>query len=154
MSKNDLKDRSPREVLSFLQNRCRLKDHTERDLWAMPLEKQVNFRRKFLKDFFENERKAGKNRDEEAEEFIENEINEFLEFKKDPVTKYEDFDFYRIIKIMSKDVEEVAGDLGFKIDTEPVIGTLPTGEINAMSIKVPSGGFIVCVNKGTFGFMN
>ena len=48
------------------------------------------------------------------------------------------------------------GALGhdFKMPRRMVIGTLPTGNLNAETLVAPTGGMIVAVNRGTFLFLS
>ena len=73
-------------------------------------------------------------------------------------TDYQGTYSYAIIKYYSESIvkllKESKVDKASKIDlNEIIVGTLPTGEVNATCIKVPTGGYIVAVNQGLFSFV-
>lgn len=68
-------------------------------------------------------------------------------------TKYEDPITYILISKLAKRIEESADDLSIAIPYRPIIGTLPTGRVNAMAIAVPSSDeFIIVFESGLFYF--
>jgi len=68
-------------------------------------------------------------------------------------TKYEDPITYILISKLAKRIEESADDLSIPIAYRPIIGTLPTGRVNAMAIAVPSSDeFIIVFESGLFIF--
>jgi hypothetical protein len=88
-------------------------------------------------------------------------IGEMREYVKDLVskmeapTRFEDPVRYSIILNLKTEIEEVAKDLSIPIPTELVVGTLPSGRVNAMAIKVPSSDdFVVLFESELFTFAN
>lgn len=70
-------------------------------------------------------------------------------------TRFENPSSYRIILDLRKEIEEASKDLSISIPIELVVGTLPTGQVNARVIKIPSNGdFVVVFESGFFTFAN
>lgn len=148
---------TPRGYLSYLQSQYIQNDLKQRNLYEIPLEEQIKMKKEHLELALQNEEMHpaySQHNDKKKNKFIKRYINEFIKFKMDPNFEYENFETYNAISAISKDVEKISKKLKIKIKNKPVIGTLPTGQINATSIKVPNGGFVVCMNVGTFGFIN
>ena len=90
-------------------------------------------------------------------------IGEIREYVKDLVskmkmevpTRFENPMNYLIISNLKTQIEEAAKDLSVPIPTELVVGTLPTGRVNAMTINVPSSDdFVVLFESELFTFAN
>lgn len=61
---------------------------------------------------------------------------------------------YITIDYLLRDIVEAAKYMHLESDNDFVFGLLPTGEINAVSIKVPENkGYVIAVNYGTFFFL-
>jgi len=68
-------------------------------------------------------------------------------------TPYEDPTWYRTMLELSQKIEQAAEEAGMPIPHRPVLGTLPTGQINAMTIRVPgSNDFLILFEWQLFLF--
>jgi hypothetical protein len=68
-------------------------------------------------------------------------------------TKYEDPAKYAIMTHLAKEIEEAATQLGRPLPIKPQIGTLPTGQVNAMAVQVPaSNEYLVIFESDLFTF--
>jgi len=69
-------------------------------------------------------------------------------------TELENPECYALISRYGKHVVEIAVEHGLEVPSEIVLGSLTTGEVNAITIRVPAGGTIVAVNAGMFLFLH
>lgn len=78
-----------------------------------------------------------------------------LRVKLSRVSKYETSDWVGLLAMLADDIEGVIKTSGRPITNRPYFGTLRTGRINAMAIKVPdSPSYVVAFEDGLFGFAN
>lgn len=56
---------------------------------------------------------------------------------------------------MAEEIEEILNARKIPLDPKPIIGTLPTGRVNGIALKVPdTDQIIVLIEDGLFGFAN
>jgi Zn-dependent protease with chaperone function len=68
-------------------------------------------------------------------------------------TRYENPLTYGIVLGLKQQIEEAAKELSMTIPIPPLVGTLPTGQVNAMAIPVPSSGeYLVVFESELFNF--
>lgn len=83
-----------------------------------------------------------------------NEIKSLMQ-KNDLPTIYEDRGLYTILFNFIEEIELAAKDLSFDLPMRPLTGTLPSGKVNAMAIKVPDNNeFILVFERELFTFAN
>ncbi|WP_440956116.1 hypothetical protein ACSAZK_03970 [Methanosarcina sp. Mfa9] len=83
-----------------------------------------------------------------------NEIENYME-KTDLPTIYENPDTYSILFDLFEQIEKSAKELLSRLPMRPLIGTLPSGKVNAMAIKVPdTDEFMVVFEDQLFTFAN
>ena len=63
-------------------------------------------------------------------------------------------DYYDILNDLCNRIEANLGHFGKSMPKRPVFGPLPTGTINAISIRNPNGSYVVALNSGLFTFLN
>ena len=70
-----------------------------------------------------------------------------------PPSKYEDRAFWSMTLDMFRQIEEAGVDIGIPLSNRPVVGTLQTGQVNAVTIRVPnSTEYIVALHEELFTF--
>jgi hypothetical protein len=69
-------------------------------------------------------------------------------------TNYQEKFLFSILKEYAEIVVSIAKEFNLQIPKKIVIGTLPTGDVNALAIRVPSGGIIVALDYGLFLFIH
>jgi hypothetical protein len=69
-------------------------------------------------------------------------------------TNYQERFLFSILQEYAKIVVSIAKQFNLQIPRKIVIGTLLTGNVNALAIKVPSGGIIVALDYGLFLFIH
>lgn len=80
-------------------------------------------------------------------------LAEFTKAAVDLPTKYEDPRTFMILNDLVADLTEGAKELGAKSWPTPAIGTLPTGQINALTLAIPEEDqYIVVFERGMFAF--
>ncbi len=79
--------------------------------------------------------------DAQKKEFLEK-INQELQNQK-LQSKYEDPTGYYLIDSLNKEIQQVISSLSIKIDSKPIIGTLPTREVNARAFPVPGTELVI-----------
>jgi hypothetical protein len=57
-----------------------------------------------------------------------------------PLTRYEDPGWRALMIQFAADIRESAAEANFSVSPEPVLGTLPTGQVNAKTVLVPQSG--------------
>lgn len=68
-------------------------------------------------------------------------------------TQFENPASYFMLHALSKEIEEAATDLSMSIPIHPLVGTLPTGRVNAMTIALPSSNeYLVIFDPEVFKF--
>lgn len=81
---------------------------------------------------------------EEIDKLREELIKEARGAEREMPTRFEIPAFYSILLNLAEEIEGAAKDLSFPIPVRPLLGTLPTGEVNACTIPVPeSNEYIV-----------
>lgn len=76
-------------------------------------------------------------------------------YKSELHTRFEDPLRYRLMLLLMVQIEEAAEKLSIQIPERPLIGTLPTGRVNAMAVTVPdSNEYIVIFESEIFIFAN
>jgi hypothetical protein len=144
---------SPEEYLAYLQRSC---------TGSKPAKHEIRF----------GQKKAGKRRIGSWEGYrMEYILHKFLKIdtrqaremvsamrddmkELDFPTPFEDTLLYPVLHEIASTVREIAVDADLTIPEKIIFGTLPTGDFNAIMIKVPSGGIIVAINLGTFTFLD
>jgi len=140
---------SPEEYLAYLQRTCSM--ITLKELKKLPSSRVPP-------EFLE----------EAVESYIGNLVNEkklkelkaavkryFEETRSAPMpTEYQEKILYFLLQKFSDEVVRIAREANFQISEKIVVGTLPTGEVNARAIRVPSGGIIIALNYGLFLFIH
>lgn len=140
---------SPEEYLAYLQRTC--SKITLKELKKLPSYRAPS---EFLEEAVEssignlvNEKKL-----KELKAAVK---KEFEEIRSAPIpTEYQEKFLYSILQKYSDEVIRIAREANFQISEKIVIGTLPTGEVNARAIRVPSGGIIIALNYGLFLFIH
>jgi len=94
------------------------------------------------------------------DEIVQYKNNELFELKNEikttkVPTTIENAMWYSVLKDLSKDVFAAARIMNCNLlEYDVALGTLPTGNINACVLPVPTGGLIVILNQGLFTFAN
>ncbi len=140
----DVNEMSPIEYLEYLQKRCSIQRFSIKNIFQST---------KLLEEILKNRKMLFPKMDADKEK---KEIADDLQRKLNipPPTKYQNPLSYFIIKTLAQWVTVSAKEFSYNINEWPVIGTLNTQEVNACSILVPSGGYLVVLEDGLFTFMN
>lgn len=133
---------SPEEFLAYLQQKLAPR-------WYAPLKKISTLEDvdMYLQETYNLDPSDKKKLEEIKEELKE---KESVEMPTDMQGIWQ----YIIIKGLTDRVLKILSKQNINIKEKIVIGTLPTGEVNAVAIQVPSGGFIVALNDGIFLFIH
>jgi len=82
-------------------------------------------------------------------------FDNWQEVSKSMPTPYEEPLTYALIMSLMKDIEDAAAKLDYDLPSFPVIGTLPTGCVNAKALAVPSSKeYLIVFTTGLFRFLN
>jgi hypothetical protein len=147
--KFDPEQATPEEYLSHLQKSCSM--ISLRALKRMAsLHASEEFLEKSVESHFGD--LASKKQLRQVRQAMKLQMRE-IESSKTP-TIYQEKIFYSLINDYSKRLIELAELHGFVLNQKVVLGTLPTGQVNARAIWVPSGGIIIAFNYGLFLFIH
>lgn len=83
-------------------------------------------------------------------------IDGFLQRRKDLElpTRFEDANWYPTMVEMALALEDTLSQTAYPLSFRPLLGSLPSGEINAMSVLLPgTGEYVVLFEHGLFEFM-
>jgi hypothetical protein len=69
-------------------------------------------------------------------------------------TRYEDLERFKLMVDLQADIEQAAKDFSLSTPQKPLIGTLPTGQVNAMAVAVPgTNDYLVLFETELFNFV-
>lgn len=106
----------------------------------------------FAKRFYESQvRSTGKS----FEEFMKLSASTFG-LEADPtLSQFQDPAWHSLLRNLTGQLDEVLVQRNLKMNPHPIFGSLPTGRVNGMAIRVPrSDELIVLIEEGLFGFFN
>lgn len=69
-------------------------------------------------------------------------------------TKYEDPGWYSVLTNLAERTDKAASKLGMTVPVAPLLGTLPSGRVNAAAICLGPKDYIIVFEVGLFGFAN
>jgi hypothetical protein len=90
---------------------------------------------KFVRTFVESQYPSAD--EEQREDLIKAFAGELARRTARVPTAYEEPGWYAVMENLSEDIGKSADEASLVIPTNPLLGTLPTGQINAMTLRVP-----------------
>ncbi len=139
---------TPEEYLAYLQVKCSsISLEKMRSLPSLGLPE--GFVDKGVESFFDN---LNEEKQKQMKALLEKHFSEVLSARVP--TSYQEKFFFSILQKFSDEIALIAKEYNLKVLEKIVIGTLPTGEVNALALLVPSGGQIVALNFGLFLFIH
>jgi hypothetical protein len=147
--KINLKKASAEEYLAYLQQKCSML--SLEDLRKLP---SFNAPPEFLDKATQSYADDQTNEKElEALKKLVKRRMKKIQSAKVP-TNYQEKFLFSVLQDYSQIVISIAEEFNLKIKEKIVIGTLPTGSVNAVAIRAPNGGTIVALNYGLFLFIH
>jgi hypothetical protein len=92
-------------------------------------------REKFARGYVESQFPSAD--EKQREELVKTFIGELAKQTEQVPTPYEEPGWYAVMENLSEDIGKSADEAELVIPTNPLLGTLPTGQINAMTLRVP-----------------
>ena len=110
------------------------------------------FQEKFIRQFYESQIRDGT---QSFEEFRKDALNSLRDSSDVAVATYQDPLWYSLIADMVTKIEKVLQKQGIRLNPSPIFGSLPTGRVNGIALKVPEDEqIIILIEDGLFGFAN
>lgn len=114
--------------------------------------RRVAFNEEFLRRFYDSPIRRPS---QTFEEFREWALKELQGCPEVPISAYQDPAWYSLLAGMAKEIEEVLAERNMGLNPSPIFGSLPTGRVNGVALKVPdTDQVIVLIEDGLFGFAN
>jgi len=110
------------------------------------------FEEEFIRQFYESQILDGS---QSFEEFRKIALNGLRGSSDITISDYQDPAWYALIAGMVKEIEEALHERGIRLNPSPIFGSLPTGRVNGIALKVPEDDqIIILIEDGLFGFAN
>lgn len=136
---------------AYLENLQR-KIYSNMGLEPVKAESYFSFDEQFILNFY---KELGPKNDQSFEEFKERLFEEQRELQELTPTKFEDPNWYGLVHGMALKIEQVVKSLGYEFKSKPLFGTIPTGRVNGMALKIPNSSYCaILIEDGLFGFAN
>lgn len=115
-------------------------------------EDHESFMLDFVKQFYETHPPAD---GQDFDAFLKLARNTLLGNGDAGMSKYQDPAWHDLLSQLTSQIHKVLAERGTDIAPRPIFGSLPTGRVNGMALKVPrSDDFLIIIEEGLFGFAN